>query len=83
MAYRRYEHVDKAKLKAIRAGLRKAGLHLEGKNPWRLLSPEHGVEFAASWYEDSEVLLLELIKKPFLIPEARIWSEITRRINSL
>ena len=67
-----YGGITRKELDSLRGDLKKEGISLPRGDDVMITGP-HGIELKAVYDETRQTLKVAITKKPFFIPEARIW----------
>lgn len=69
---KQYGGITRKELKSLRGDLKKEGVSLPVGDDVAITGP-HGIELQAIYDENKETLKVCITKKPFFIPESKVW----------
>jgi hypothetical protein len=78
-----YANIDKEKIDAILAALKKSGATIKGDNPWDVDVHSHGVKLRGTWNESTSTLSIIVTAKDFYVPCSKIWDKIDPLIHHI
>ena len=78
-----YGNIDRVKIEAIIAQLKKQGATVTGDNPWDVDTRNNGVKLRGSWDKATSTLTIIVTDKSWYVPCSRIWDTIDPLIHHI